>query len=101
MSNTFILDEISELRKLINDTNELNIALYKKLDILDKRINQLDNQNVEQIKKVKKKREPTAYNIFMKTKLIELKESHPSLSNIERMKMAAEAWDTSKLRLNC
>lgn len=46
--------------------------------------------------KEKKTREPTAYNIFMKNKLTELKESHKDLSNIERMKLAAEAWTESK-----
>lgn len=46
--------------------------------------------------KEKKTRAPTAYNNFMKEKMLELKESHPGLSNIERMKMAAEAWSESK-----
>ncbi len=46
--------------------------------------------------KEKKPRAPTAYNNFMKEKMHELKESHPDLSNIERMSMAAKAWTESK-----
>lgn len=44
----------------------------------------------------KKPRAPTAYNLFMKEKMSELKENHPEMSNIDRMKMAAEAWTESK-----
>lgn len=50
----------------------------------------------EKEEKEKKPRAPTAYNLFMKEKMHELKETHPTLSNIERMKMAAEAWTESK-----
>ncbi len=44
----------------------------------------------------KKPRAPTAYNLFMKDKMSELKEQHPEMTNIDRMKMAAEAWTESK-----
>lgn len=47
-------------------------------------------------KEEKKPRPPTAYNIFMKNKMVELKESQPTLNNIDRMKLAAEAWTESK-----
>lgn len=94
MNNQPILDEISELRKLINDTNQLNVALYKKLELVDKRMDNLENKKV---RKVKETRVPTAYNIFMKETMFELKVTHPQLSNIERMKMAVEAWEVNSL----
>ena len=46
--------------------------------------------------KEKKPRAPTAYNLFMKEKMKELKETQPELNNIERMKIGAEAWTASK-----
>jgi hypothetical protein len=44
----------------------------------------------------KKTRAPTAYNVFMKDKMLELKNTHPDVTNIERMRMAAAAWTESK-----
>lgn len=122
MDNTNLINEIAELRKLINDTNQLSIALYEKLDLLNQKIDKLDNEKkvdklkqvslfekleilsnkldeqnkIDEAKKTKKPRAPTAYNIFMKQKMVELMETHPHLTNIERMKMAAEAWIEKK-----
>jgi BRCT domain type II-containing protein len=93
-SNTSYVDEkFAELK------NEINM--------LTKRIEELETKGVSTVpskgakkekepKEEKKQRAPTAYNIFMKTKMVELKETRPELNNIERMKMAAEAWSESK-----
>lgn len=35
---------------------------------------------------------PSPYSIFMKQKMIELKDSHPNMTMIERMRMVADAW---------
>lgn len=40
----------------------------------------------------RKPRQPTAYNLFMKEKLLELSQTHPSLKNKDRMKMASDHW---------
>lgn len=40
----------------------------------------------------RKPRQPTAYNLFMKEKLLELSQTHPSLKNKDRMKMASDLW---------
>jgi hypothetical protein len=44
----------------------------------------------------KKTRAPTAYNVFMKEKMSELKTTHPDVTNIERMRLAAAAWSEIK-----
>lgn len=52
--------------------------------------------DVSVIKTEKKQRAPTAYNVFMKEKMSELKTTHPDVTNIERMRLAAAAWTESK-----
>lgn len=44
----------------------------------------------------RKPRQPTAYNMFLKETLPALKESHPHLSNKERMQMASKLWNAQK-----
>ena len=44
----------------------------------------------------KKKREPSAYNIFIKEQYAELKLSHPEMSAKEIMLAAAAAWTAKK-----
>ena len=128
MSIINVVDEIAELRKLINDTNQLSIALYEKLDLLNQKIDKLDNEKkvdklkqvslfekleilsnklddqnkIHEAKKTKKTRvyKRTAYNFFMKEKMLELMETHPHLTNIERMKMAVEIWNENKATEN-
>lgn len=52
--------------------------------------------DTSQAKPEKKTRAPTAYNVFMKEKMSELKTTHPDVTNIERMRLAAAAWSESK-----
>lgn len=89
-----------------NIVNQLS-ELVNRLAILEKEVKELKQQQgvsssqptqiiTKKEEKEKKTRVPTAYNNFMKTKMLELKETHPNLTNIERMKMAAEAWSESK-----
>lgn len=47
----------------------------------------------------KKKREPSAYNIFIKDKYAELKLSNPDMTAKEIMLSAAAAWTTNKQQL--
>jgi hypothetical protein len=93
-------DDVSSLKTLVE-------ALSKRIEELETRVSELEGKNSE-IKETptkqkpaksneeKKPRAPTAYNLFMKEKMTELKDTHPALTNIERMKMAAEAWTESK-----
>lgn len=80
--------------------------LVKRMELLENEVKELKQQSagssqtkqttIKKEEKEKKTRAPTAYNNFMKEKMLELKETHPNLTNIERMKMAAEAWTESK-----
>lgn len=90
-------DEFASLKLLVEQ-------LTKRVEELETRVSELEGkptdpptkQKVVKSTEEKKPRAPTAYNLFMKEKMTELKESHPTLTNIERMKMAAEAWSESK-----
>jgi predicted RNase H-like nuclease (RuvC/YqgF family) len=93
-------DDVSTLRTLVE-------SLTKRIDELETRVRELEGKNTDtketptkqkptKSNEEKKPRAPTAYNLFMKEKMTELKETHPTLTNIERMKMAAEAWTESK-----
>eukprot|EP00047_Mylnosiga_fluctuans_P001349 m.219874 g.219874 ORF g.219874 m.219874 type:complete len:90 (+) comp10269_c0_seq1:204-473(+) len=44
----------------------------------------------------KTKRAPSAYNIFIKDKLAELKASNPEMDHKQRFKAATEAWNEQK-----
>lgn len=98
--------DVNQNEQIINLVNQLS-ELVKKVELLENEVKELKQQQsagssqtkqpvVKKEEKEKKTRAPTAYNNFMKEKMLELKETHPSLSNIERMKMAAEAWSESK-----
>jgi hypothetical protein len=41
-------------------------------------------------------RAATAYNLFLQDKLRELKTSHPTLTNVDRMKLASQEWQNVK-----
>ena len=95
---------VSNEDKVDNLVNQL-AELVKRVELLEAELKEVkqqtagtpkDNTKPKKEEKEKKTRAPTAYNIFMKEKMLELKESHPNLSNIERMKMAAECWSESK-----
>jgi YABBY protein len=91
---------VSTEDQMANLVNQLSL-LMKRVEVLESELHeakgsQKDASKPKKEEKEKKTRAPTAYNLFMKEKMLELKESHPSLTNIERMKMAAEAWSESK-----
>ena len=44
----------------------------------------------------KKKREPTAYNLFLQEKMAELKEVEPKLTAQEKMSRVSELWKEHK-----
>ena len=46
----------------------------------------------------KKKREPTAYNLFMKDMIKQLREKHPTIDKTELMKLGAQEWQKQKAK---
>ena len=56
-------------------------------------------QNGDDDTKPKKKREPTAYNLFVKEKMPILKEEFPELSRQDLMKKVGELWKTQKEKI--
>jgi uncharacterized membrane protein len=91
--------KVEQLTDLVN-------TLLKRIEILENKIVEQPTTSTKttskkekepkEPKEDKKPRAPSAYNIYMKEKMAELKETHPDLNNIERMKMAAEEWSKSK-----
>jgi hypothetical protein len=97
---------VSQEEQINNLVTQL-AQLVKKVELLENEVKELKQQQgagssetkqtvIKKEEKEKKTRAPTAYNLFMKERMLELKETHSSLTNIERMKMAAEAWSESK-----
>lgn len=92
-------EEFDLLKKLVEDLSERVRILEEKIESREQiekeepvKVSKKDKEPKEE----KKPRAPTAYNIFMKNKMNELKETNPELNNVERMKKAAEAWSESK-----
>lgn len=91
-SNLTLEDKVEKLTELVN-------SLVKRIEVLESNatdVAPVTNNKGKKDKEDKKPRAPSAYNLFMKEKMGELKDSHPDLNNIERMKMAAESWSASK-----
>jgi hypothetical protein len=97
--------EALSLEEKVEKLTELVNSLVKRIEVLEARpstanVDPVNTKGVgkkeKEPKEDKKPRAPSAYNLFMKEKMGELKDSHPELNNIERMKMAAEMWSASK-----
>lgn len=98
--------EVSKDEQIDNLLSQLS-QLVKRVELLENEVKELKQEQsssasksmqtpIKKEEKEKKTRAPTAYNLFMKEKMLELKDTHSNLTNIERMKMAAEAWSESK-----
>lgn len=105
-SKIVVNNEVNPDEQINNLVNQLS-QLVQRIEFLENEVKELKQQQgvdtsksmqtqVKKEEKEKKTRAPTAYNLFMKEKMLELKGTHSSLTNIERMKMAAEAWSENK-----
>jgi len=90
--------------KTSNTSNIMNafvasIDNEKKYDLkeLNKLLTEAYNANKGKTKTTK---EPTAYNIYMKDKMNELKQTHPDMNAKDLMKMAASSWTEHKEKIN-
>jgi hypothetical protein len=87
--NKEILEKLSEKLSLTDEqkiqTEELLSSLITKPETSIKSV-------------AKKKREPTAYNLFMKDMIKELREKHPDIDKTELMKRGAAEWQKQKAK---
>tara|TARA_B100001758_G_scaffold247645_1_gene266356 strand:- start:266 stop:520 length:255 start_codon:yes stop_codon:yes gene_type:complete len=70
---------VKELEKIVQD-------LQKKVNDLEK------NSGKSARKKSIKPRKPSAYNLFMKKTLAELKKKHPEKTHADRFKLVGPLW---------
>jgi hypothetical protein len=100
VENSHTTTEVDSLKTLVEE-------LTKRLEELETTVSTLKSTQLAQsvstrktdtspAKPEKKTRAPTAYNVFMKEKMSELKTTHPDVTNIERMRLAAAAWSEIK-----
>jgi len=87
--NDDLIKEFSEL-VLANDTDISLTELKKTLGEVYKTM----KTNEKKKKTEKPKKAPTAYNIFMKQKMQEIKNSDPSIPPKERMKIISTYWSS-------
>lgn len=86
--NKELLDKVTATITL---SDEDNVKLTELFATLSSKADVLSVKNVN-----KKKREPTEYNIFMKHKIKELRQSHPEIDKKELMSMGAKEWQKQK-----
>ena len=66
--------------------------LEKRVAELEKRVAELEGGTKTKKKRSGEPRAPTEYNLFMKKKYAELKESKPNITHTERFAECAKAW---------
>lgn len=76
--------ELRTAKQLVKSLQKDNASLTKQLDKISKK------------KASRKKRKPSAYNLFVKAELARLKKSHPNVPHPQKFKMATDAWKRKK-----
>ena len=93
----FTDDYHKELVEKITETLALNSEDKTKLEGMFSQLNvKVDMTGAKNVQK--KKREPTAYNLFMKDMIKELREKHPTIDKTELMKLGAQEWQKLKAK---
>ena len=97
----YTLKEMKTILTDIYNTNNGKKIYKKKVQNSDDDVNDTDNKKKKTVKldkdgNVKQKRAPTAYNLFVKERMGELKKENPELKGSELMKMAAGDWKIKK-----
>lgn len=85
--NKEILEKLSELK--LNDDTQKQVE-----EVLSSMVFKPDSSSSKNVPK--KKREPTAYNLFMKDMIKKLREEHPDIDKTDLMKRGAQAWQAQK-----
>ena len=87
--NKEIIEKMSELELKLDEETQ------KKLEVmLTSMVYKPDSSSSKNV--VKKKREPTAYNLFMKDMIKKLREEHPDIDKTDLMKRGAQEWQKQK-----
>ena len=92
----FTADYHQELAEKIVEVLELNAEDKTKLDTMFSQLNVKADMSNGSKNVQKKKREPTAYNLFMKDMIKSLREKHPTIDKTELMKLGAQEWQKQK-----
>jgi hypothetical protein len=85
--NKELIEKMSEL-KFDDETQK------KFEEVLTSMVYKPDSSSSKNV--VKKKREPTAYNLFMKDMIKKLREEHPDIDKTDLMKRGAQEWQKQK-----
>ena len=97
----YTLKEMKTILTDIYNTKNGKKIYKKKVQNSDDDVNDTDNKKKKTVKldkdgNVKQKRAPTAYNLFVKERMGELKKENPELKGSELMKLAAGDWKIKK-----
>lgn len=93
----FIEEHNKEVREKISETITLSEDDSKKLDeLFATLVCKADMCSTKAV--VKKKREPTRYNLFMKEMITKLRAENPDIEKKELMSMGAREWQKLKLK---
>ena len=97
----YTLKEMKTILTDIYNTKNGKKIYKKKVQNSDDDDNDTDNKKKKTVKldkdgNVKPKRAPTAYNLFVKERMGELKKENPELKGSELMKLAAGDWKIKK-----
>lgn len=85
-----LVEKITETLTLGPDDKTKLEGMFSQLNV---KVDMTGAKNVQ-----KKKREPTAYNLFMKDMIKELREKHPTIDKTELMKLGAQEWQKQKAK---
>lgn len=98
-----VLDDFQK-KMITEDTvlaEDVKLTLTEKVDQYKATLKDLiKNDNKKgKVSKTKGSRAPTAYNLYMKEKMLELKASSPDLTNNQKFAQVASMWAQHKLTL--
>lgn len=97
-------DEVIDgIKSMIGDDGTCDVhAVIKYIEDSRSTLQANGAKNIEKMytnkrgKQIKRPRKPTAYNLFVRDKMIEIKKQDPSLRRPEYMKRAIKAWNELK-----
>ena len=87
----------AELSKMLTEVyRQITSGKPKKTDDKPKKKKSKKDNNTDEEVEPKKKREPTAYNLFVKEQMSIVKDEYPDLNRQDLMKKVGELWKAKK-----